>query len=223
MKKSWCIKEIDTEYRMRMYDILDLYKEPYDPKRPVVGLDEKPKQLLGEKRKPIPMKPGCPERYDYEYVRNGKANVFLAVEPLAGRRVVQVTDHRTKRDFALFVKRLVDEEYPDAETLRIVVDNLNTHFPNAFYETFERDEAERLLGRVEFHYTPKHGSWLNVAEVEVGVMDAECTGGRRIDEKCALSREVEAWAERRNREGKKINWRFTKEDADRKLSKYYVT
>ena len=217
----WCIPEMDEEYRRRMYDILDLYQEPYDPLRPVIGLDERSKQLLEEKRRPIPMKPGCPERYDYEYVRRGTVNIFLAVDFRAGRRYVEVTDTRTKQDFTLYVKKLVDEVFHGAETLRLVVDNLNTHKESAFYEAFDRDEAERILGKVEFHYTPKHASWLNVAEIEISAMDVECTG-RRIKDKETLSRELRAWMKRRNKEGKKIDWRFTKEDADRKLSKHYV-
>jgi hypothetical protein len=217
----WCIGELNEEFRSRMYDVLDLYQEPYDPLRPVVGLDERSKQLLREKRKPIPMRPGRPERYDYEYARNGTVNIFLAVDFKAGRRHVEVTDTRTKQDFALYVKKLVDEVFPGAETLRLVLDNLNTHKESAFYETFDKDEAERVLRRVEFHYTPKHGSWLNVAEIEISAMDLECTG-RRIGDKETLARELRAWMERRNKEEKKIDWRFTKEDADRKLSKHYV-
>ena len=217
----WCIGEIDEEYRRRMYDILDLYQGPYDPLRPVIGLDERSKQLLQEKRKSVPMKPGYPERYDYEYVRGGTVNIFLAVDFKAGRRHVKVTNRRTKRDFALYVRELVDEVFREADILRLVVDNLNTHDESAFYETFDVEEAERVLGRLEFHYTPKHASWLNIAEIEISAMDVECTG-RRIGDKGALARELGAWSERRNREEKKIDWRFTKEDADRKLSKYYI-
>ncbi len=209
-----------------MYDILNLYQQPYDPKKPTIGLDEKPKQLLGETRKPISMKPGSPKRYDYEYIRKrkerkGKANIFIAVEFKAGKRITQVTRRRTKKDFAVFVKKLVDEHYPDAETLRLVVDNLNIHNDSSFYETFDKNEAERIRAKIEFHYTPKHASWLNVAEIEIGVMDAECTG-RRIGGKKTLAQEVQAWTKRRNKDKKKIHWRFTKKDADRKLSKYYV-
>ena len=218
----WCIGKIDAEYRERMYDILDLYQEPYNPEKPVVGLDERPKQLLGEKRKSIPMKPGRPERHDYEYVRKGKVNVFVAVEPKAGKRVVEVTDRRTKQDFARFVKKLVDEHYQNAEPLRLVLDNLNTHNESSFYETFDRGEAERILSRIEFHYTPKHGSWLNVTEIEISAMNVECTG-KRIEDKGTLIREVQAWGKRRNKDEKKIDWRFTKRDADRKLSKHYIT
>lgn len=205
-----------------MYNLLDLYQEPYDPKRPKVGIDEKPKQLIGEKRKPIPMKPGSPERYDYEYARNGNVNIFVVVDPEEGKRHVKVTDRRTKRDFALFMREVVDEIFPDADVIRAILDNLNTHNETSFYEIFDKKEAERLLSKIEFHYTPKHASWLNVAETEIGVMDAECTG-RRIGDKGTLIEELQAWEERRNKEEKKINWRFTKEDADKKLSKYYVT
>lgn len=218
----WCIQEIDLLYRERMYDVLDLYNEPYDPRRPVIGLDEKPKQLLENVRTPIPMKPGSPEKYDYEYRRNGSVNIFVAVEPKAGRRKAKVTKRRTKQDFAQFVKELVDEEYEDAEVLRIVLDNLNTHSPKSLFDTFSREEAERILQKVEFHHTPNHGSWLNIAEIEINVMDCECTG-RRIERIELLSEEVEAWEVRRNQHEKKIHWTFTKQDADKKLSKYYVT
>jgi hypothetical protein len=217
----WCIQTIDAIFRACMYDVLDLYEEPYDPKKPIVCLDEKPKQLLGEKRMSIPMKPGSPEKYDYEYVRNGTANIFLAVEFKAGKRVTRVNKRRTMKDFALFVKILVDEEYPDIEALRLVTDNLNTHREKSFYETFNKDEAERILSKIEFHYTPKHASWLNAAEIEINVMDIECTG-RRIDEMETLVREVAAWTKRRNYQEKKIDWKFTREKADEKLSKYYV-
>lgn len=217
----WCIPEITPEFRERMYDILDLYEEPYDPKKPVVGCDEKTKQLIEDSKKPIPMKPGRPERYDYEYIRNGTANIFLAVEFKAGKRTTRVTHRRTRRDFAKFIKHLVDKVYPDAEVLRLVVDNLNTHNKTSFYETYDIGEVERILSKVEFHYTPKHASWLNVAEIEINVMDTECTG-RRIGDKITLTPQVRAWTKRRNQQKKKINWRFTKQDADKKLSKYYV-
>ena len=217
----WCIQTIDAPFRACMYDVLDLYEEPYDPKRPLVNLDEKPKQLLGEKRASISMKPGSPEKYDYEYIRNGTANIFVAIEFKAGNRVTHVTKRRTMKDFALFVKMLVDEEYPDVEVVRLVTDNLNTHKKKAFYETFSKEEAERILTKIEFHYTPKHASWLNVAEIEINVMDIECTGGR-IGDKETLDREVSAWTKRRNDQKKKIEWKFTREIADKKLSKHYV-
>ena len=211
---------MDAAFRARMYDVLDLYEEPYDPRRPLLCLDEKPKQLLWEKRRPIPMKPGSVERYDYEYVRNGTANIFVAVELKAGKRVTQVTERRTMVDFALFVRMLVDE-YPGVEVIRLVTDNLSTHKEKSFYEAFSGGDAESILKKVEFHYTPRHASWLNAAEIEIGVMDAECTG-RRIGDRETLAREVEAWTRMRNSRKKKIDWRFTKERADQKLSRYYV-
>lgn len=222
MKKMWCIQEITLDFRKRMYDILDLYAEPYDPKRPILGVDEKPKQLIGECRKPIPMRPGRPERYDYEYVRNGNANIFMAVEFKAGQRTARVTSRRTKRDFAKFIRHLVDKVYPDAEILRLVVDNLNTHCEDAFHEMYGAEEAKRILGRVEFHYTPTHASWLNVAEIEIGVMDTECTR-KRIGEKGLLRKEVGAWMVKRNKRKRIIDWKFTRQKADEKMSKYYVT
>ena len=213
----WCINEIDAEYRECMYDVLDLYEKPYDPKRPRVCIDEKPKQLIGEKRKQIPMKPESCEKTDYEYVGNGTANIFVAVCFKAGKRITQVTDQRTMKDFALFVRKVVDEGFPDAEVIDLICDNLNTRKPKSFYEAFEREEAERILNKIEFNYTPKHASWLNAAEIEINVMDTECTG-RRIANKKKLSSEVAAWTKRRNDQKKKINWGFTKKKADEKLS-----
>lgn len=217
----WCIQTIDAEFRECMYNVLGLYEEQYYSEQPLVCLDEKPKQLLMDKRMPIPMTRGSPEKYDYEYVRNDTANIFVAVEFKVGKRVTQVTKRRTMKDFALFVKMLVDEEYQDVEVIRLVTDNLNTHKEKAFYETFSKDEAERILSKIEFHYTPKHASWLNIAEIEINVMDIECTG-RRIGDMEVLNREVTAWTERRNEQKKKINWKFTREKADKKMSKYYV-
>ena len=217
----WCVQTIDAEYRERMYDVLDLYEEEYDPENPLVCFDEKPKQLIGDKRMSIPMKPGSPEKYDYEYVRNGTANIFMAVEFKAGKRVTQVTKRRTMVDFAQFVKMLVDEEYPNVENIRLVMDNLNTHKEKSFYEAFSEDEAERILDKIEFHYTPKHASWLNAAEIEINVMDIECTD-RRIADMELLAYEVAAWTRGRNDNENKINWEFTSENADEKLSKHYV-
>ena len=218
----WCISEIDSVFRERMYDLLDLYEEPYDPLRPIVGFDEKPKQLLEDSRTPIPMEPSRAAKHDYEYVRHGTANIFMAVEFKAGKRTTRVTSRRTKRDFAKFVKHLVDKVYPNAERIRLVLDNLNTHNESAFFETYALEEAQRILDRIEIHYTPIHASWLNVAEIEIGVMDTECTR-RRIPEKEMLRKEVTAWTNRRNRQKKKIEWRFTRQMADEKLSRYYVT
>ena len=218
----WCIQTIDSEFRKRMYDVLDLYEEDYDPKRPIVCLDEKPKQLIEDKRKPIPMKPGSTEKYDYEYIRNGTANIFMAVEFKAGKRVTQVTERRTMTDFAQFMKVLVIDEYSETEGVRVISDNLNIHKEKAFYEAFSEDEAKQILKKIEFHYTPKHASWLNAAEIEIGVMDEECTD-RRIGDIGKLTNEVAAWTKRRNENRKKINWKFTKKIADEKLSKYYVS
>src|SRR3990167_3975355 len=155
----WCIGKMTKEYIKRMHVILYLYQEPYNPKKPVIGFDEKPKQLLGEKRMPIQLQPGKVEKYDYEYIRNGKANIFVAVDPKHGKRITKVTKQRTKKDFAEFMQDVVSS-YPYAEKLRVVIDNLKTHFESSFYDTFEKEEAERILGKIEFHYTPKHASWL---------------------------------------------------------------
>jgi hypothetical protein len=217
----WCIQKITPKYRERMYKILDLYEEPYNPQKPVIGVDEKPKQLVEDSRKPIPLSEGKVFKQDYEYIRRGKANIFMAVEPKGGKRVTEVTWQRTKKDFALFIKGLV-EKYSNATVLKLVVDNLNTHNKSSFYETFDKEEAEKILKKVEFHYTPTHASWLNVAEIEIGVMDTECTD-RRIKDKEMLKQEVRAWTMRRNRERKKITWTFTKQKADKKLEKYYVS
>ena len=204
-----------------MYTLLDLYEEPYDPRKPVIGVDEKPKQLIEDSRPPIPMKPGKPERYDYEYIRNGKANIFMAVEPKHGKRFTKVTWQRTNIDFAEFMQELVSL-YPYAEKLRIPIDNLSTHSKKAFYDTFSKEEADRILSKLEFHYTPKHASWLNVAEIEIGVMDNECTD-RRMKNISFLKSEVQAWTKRRNKERRKIDWRFTRQKADKKFGKHYVT
>lgn len=216
----WCIQKITPEYRKRMYDILNLYQEPYDYKNPVIGVDEKPKQLLEDSRTSIPMKKGSYEKYDYEYIRNGKANIFMAVNPKNGTRITEVTWQRTKKDFAQYMKKVV-LHYPYAKKIRVVLDNLNTHFESSFYENFEKEEAERILSKLEFHYTPKHASWLNVAEIEIGIMDRECTG-KRIKDIENLRRDVRNWNKRRDKERKTINWRFTRQKADEKLSKYYI-
>ena len=217
----WCISEINQVFRERMYNILDLYQKPYNPRYPVIGLDEKPKQLIDDGRKPIPMTSGHREKYDYEYVRHGTANIFMAIEFKAGKRTARVTSRRTKRDFAKFIKHLVERIYPKAECLQLVVDNLNTHNESSLYEMYGSEEAERILSKIKFHYTPVHASWLNVAEIEIGVMDTECTR-RRIPDKGTLRKEVIAWSKRRNKRKMKINWRFTKQKADEKLSAYYV-
>ena len=217
----WCIATITPEYRTRMYDVLDLYEEPYNPKRPVLGLDEKPKQLLEDSRTPIPMQQGKPAKQDYEYKRRGTANIFVCVEPKGGRRTTCVTKRRTKKDFAQFIKTLIDEEYPEAECLRLVIDNLNTHNETSLFETFDEKEARRILDKIEWHYTPKHASWLNVAEIEIGIMDSQCTG-RRIKDIELLTKEVAAWNTQRNEMQVNINWQFTRQKADEKLGKHYT-
>jgi hypothetical protein len=206
-----------------MYGLLDLYAEEYDPKRPVICTDEKSKQLLENKKDPIPMRSGRCERYDYEYKRNGTRNIFVAVEPKAGWRRATGTKHRKTPDFARFIRGLVnDRRYRDADIIRLVLDNLNTHFPSSFYKTFSPKEAKRILSKIEFHYTPTHASWLNMAEIELNVMDRECLGGRRIADEATLKRELAAWQKRRNKAKRKIEWKFTRQDADIKLGKHYV-
>jgi len=217
----WCIAEITPEYRERMYRLLDLYEEEYNPSYPVICIDEKSKQLIEEKRKPIPLKPGSPAKYDYEYTRNGTRNIFVAVEPKAGKRIITVTKTRTKKDFANFVRDVVENEYTEATEIRIVVDNLNTHFEKSFYESFSKKEAEKILSKITFCYTPKHGSWLNMAEIEINMMSRECIGERIGTEKL-LKRQIKAWVKGRNKEKKKIIWKFTKQHADKKLSKHYA-
>lgn len=217
----WCIAEITKEYRKRMYKVLALYARPYDKKYPVVCMDEKSKQLMQDVRGVIPLKPGSPEKYDSEYCRKGTRNIFVAVEPLAGKRKIKVTLQRKKSDFAYFIKELITHAYSHAKKIRLVLDNLNVHFAASFYETFSKREADRLLRKIEFYYTPKHGSWLNMAEIEINMMDRECLN-RRIGEADLLESEVEYWAQQRNKTSKKINWSFTKKQADVKLSKHYV-
>jgi hypothetical protein len=217
----WCIRDITPEYKERMYDILDLYEEPYDPARPVIGLDEKPKQLLGEKRESIPLRPGKIEKYDYEYIRQGNANIFMSVEPKGGKRFPMVTRRRTKRDFAHYLQSL-SKRYRKATLIRVVLDNLNTHKLDSLCAAFGYEKAQTILNKFEFHYTPKHASWLNVAEIEIGIMDAACTA-KRISNIESLTCEVNAWAERRNKAKKMIKWTFTKQKADSKLGKYYVS
>lgn len=203
-----------------MEDVLELYAEPYDPKRPVVCFDEASKELHGQVADPIPVAPGKPAKEDYEYVRNGTANLFVVVEPLAGRRRVSVTDRRTIPDFAAQMKSLCDEMYPEAEVIRVVLDNLNTHAPGSLFATYPPDEAWRLVRRLEFHYTPKHASWLNMAECELSVLGRQCLD-RRIPDKATLTTEVAAWQEPRNRAEVKIVWTFRVADARKKLDFLY--
>lgn len=217
----WCITAITQEYRERMYRLLELYEQQYDERHPVVCMDEKSKQLIEDVRGILPLKPGSPAKYDYEYKRNGTKNIFVAVEPLAGKRKITVTDSRKKSDFAYFIKELVEQDYKKAETIRLVLDNLNTHFASSFYETFTKKQSEKILRKIEFYYTPKHGSWLNMAEIEINIMDRECLA-RRIGHEDLLKSEINHWIDQRNEAKKKIRWSFTKKDADRRLSKHYV-
>jgi transposase len=204
----------------RMEDVLELYKEPYDPKQPVVCFDELPRQLVAETRTPLPTKPGHPARYDYDYERRGTVNVFAFFEPKRGWRHLDVTDRRTAVDFALAMQRLVDEHYPEAEKVRVVLDNLNTHTPAALYRAFEPEEARRMLRRLEFHYTPKHASWLNQVEIEWSVLSRQCLE-RRIPDAETLAREIGAWEQERNEGGATVTWRFTASDAREKLAYLY--
>ena len=197
-----------------------VYKRPYDPKRPNVCLDETSKQLTGETRIPVPACPGQPARYDYEYKRNGVANLFMIFEPLVGKRHVKVTQRRTKIDWAYCVREMVDQIYPDAEQIVLVMDNLNTHNKSSLYEAFEPAEAKRIADKLEIHYTPKHGSWLDMAEIELGVLARQCLS-RRIDNMEQLEDEVAAWEVIRNAAKAKVNWRFTTKDARIKLKRLY--
>jgi hypothetical protein len=203
-----------------MEEVLDLYEEPYDPKRPKVCFDEASKQLVAETQVPLPAKPGSPERYDYEYQRNGTRNLFMFFEPQQGWRHVAVTERRTMQDFARQMRWLVDEAYPDAEVVRVIMDNLNTHRPASLYETFAPAEARRILQRLEFHYTPKHGSWLDMAEMELSVFSRQCLD-RRIPDEATLRREIQALERERNQAGAKVNWQFTSRKARSKLRHLY--
>jgi len=203
-----------------MEDVLDLYEEPYNPLYPQVCFDERPCQLISEKRQPLPAQPGKPLRYDYEYKREGTCNLFIFFQPLACWRHVKVTDRRTKVDFAYCMKDLVDIHFPLAKIIRVVMDNLNTHKLQVLYEVFAPDEARRIARKLEIHYTPKHGSWLNMVEIEIAVLSKQCLD-RRIPSKPIMQREVLAWEQRRNALGATVNWQFTSTDARTKLSRLY--
>jgi len=203
-----------------MEDVLEVYKRPYDPQRPVVCLDETSKQLIGEVRTPVPATRGQVAHYDCEYVRNGVANLFMMFEPLAGQRDVVVTQRRTKKDYAQCLGHLSDEVYPDAEIIVLVQDNLNTHSPASLYEAFEPAEAQRLAARFEWHYTPKHGSWLDMAEIELGILSRQCLS-QRIDNMEDLRRQTHAWEKRRDEAKAKVDWQFTTADARTKLKSLY--
>jgi DDE superfamily endonuclease len=203
-----------------MEDVLEVYHRPYDEKRPLVCIDEASKQLVGEVVRPLPPEPGQPERFDYEYVRNGTANLFMISEPLLGWRAVQVTDRRTAKDFAEVLRWLVEEVHAEAEKIVLVTDNLNTHKMASLYEAFPPEQARRIAERIEWHYTPKHGSWLDMAEIELSVLARQCLD-RRIGTREELEREVAVWEAERNERGVEVKWRFTTADARIKLHRLY--
>lgn len=219
--KTWCISpESDAEFVFRMEDVLATYALPQDRDVPVVCMDEASKQLIGEVAEPLPTAPGQPKGVDYEYERLGVCSLFMFCAPQSGWRHVDVTDRRTKKDWAKRMRDLVDIHYPEAKKIRVVLDNLNTHAGSSLYEAFPPEEARRILERLEFHYTPKHASWLNMAEIEIGVMNRQCLN-RRIPEKATICAEVAAWEDRRNAERAKIRWTFTVSSARIKLHKVY--
>lgn len=218
----WCIGVLTEEYRQRMYNLLDLYAQPFRSQEPVVCLDEKSKQLFKDSRASLPIKPGTPVKQDYEYVRAGTCNLFVAVEPKGARRTVVVTNRRTKTDFVAFVRHLLEHVYAKARRIHLVMDNLNTHFRKCFEEVLGGKEAQALLRRVVFHYTPKHASWLNMAEIEIGILDRQCLD-RRLPDLAILTSEVDVWQQRRNAERRGIEWTFTRQDADRKMGRHYVS
>jgi transposase len=220
LKKSWCIGEITSEFIASMEDVLALYVEDYDALCPVVCFDETSKQLVRELRTAVPAKSGHIERFDYEYKRNGVANLFMICQPKGGWRHVEVTDRHTKLDFAEQMKYLVDEAFPAAEKIRVVMDNLSTHSRGALYDRFAPDEASRILKKLEFHFTPKHASWLNMAEIELSVLARQCLS-RSIGDKESLKTEVKAWEEKRNQAKCQIQWKMTVETARHKLIRHY--
>jgi hypothetical protein len=208
-----------ADFVANMERVLDVYKRPYDEKFPVVCMDESPKQLISETRQAIEMKPGQNKKIDYEYIRHGVANIFIANEPLKGKRMVEITTTKKKKDWALFVKQIADE-YKEAEKITLVMDNLNTHKPSSLYETFLPQQAKNIWDRFEFIYTPKHGSWLNMAEIELHVLNGQCLN-RHISTIEEVKQEVKAWSQRRNVKNSKINWQFTTKDARIKLKRLY--
>jgi transposase len=221
LKDCWCIPpKKNAEFVYHMEDVLEVYTRPYDPRFPQVCLDEGSKQLLADTRDPLPMRSGKPERIDSEYKREGTCSLFVACEPLTGKRVVQVREQRTKADWAQFVRELIEVHYPEAEKIVLVLDNLNTHTPSSFYEIFAPEDAWRLSQKLEVHYTPKHGSWLNIAEIELSVLARQCLN-RRLSSIQQMRQEVDAWQQERNQAQVTINWRFTAQDARIKLKRLY--
>jgi hypothetical protein len=209
------------DFVANMEKVLEVYKRPYDSNRPVVCMDESPKQLIGETKTPIAAKPGSDEKYDYEYVRNGVCNIFMSSEPLAGKRFVKITERKTKPDWAVFLEEIANQ-YVNAEKITLVMDNLETHKPGSLYDTFAPEKAKSLWDRFEFIYTPKHGSWLNMAEIELNVLMGQCLSGRIANIE-TVKREAEAWQTKRNNRNAKINWQFTTDDARIKLKRLYPT
>jgi hypothetical protein len=217
----WVIPpKASADFVCHMEDVLEVYQRPYDPHRPLICMDETSKQLVGETRSPLRSVPGTPARYDAEYVRHGVANLFLFSEPLTGKRCVRVREQRTMQDWAHVMRELIEETYADAERIVLVMDNLNTHTPASFYATFQPDIAKRLSDKLEIHYTPKHGSWLNMAEIELGILSKQCLD-RRIPNRARLKREVAAWESQRNQSKAKIKWQFQTKDARIKLHQLY--
>lgn len=221
MKECWCIAgQPSAEYVHRMEDVLDLYQQPFDPMRPLVCFDETNTQLIEEARSPLSMAPGRPTRYDYEYIRHGVQNLFIFFAPLHNWREVKVTDTRTQVDWAYCMKDLVDLYFPNAQCIRVVMDNLSTHNPALLYNVFAPAEAKRILDRLEFHFTPKHGSWLNMAEIELSVLNRQCLD-QYIPDRDTLAQQISAWTNRRNHEQATVIWRFTTDDARIRLKKLY--
>jgi len=213
----WCVPKLDAEYIQRMEHLCDLYARPYNPEEPVVCFDEKPKQLIADSRLPLPAKEGCLAKIDYEYKRNGKRNIFVAVEPLAGFRDIAVTKRRTAQDFARRIKQIIGlSNYQNAKTIHFVLDNLNTHFEKSFTQTFTKKETKVIMSKIKFHYTPKHASWLNMAEMEIGILDRESIGGR-IDNEEKLVKYINIYRQARNAQKARITWKFTKEKAQEKF------
>lgn len=219
-RKMWCVPEVNGDYVARMEDLLDLYAEAPDPKRPVVCFDESPVQLIGEVRQPIPPEPGRVERYDYEYRRNGTVNLFVVIDTQRPWRKVTVTQRRTAVDFAERMRELVEVDFPQADTIRVVMDNLSTHTPGSIYQAFPAPQARRILSRLEFHFTPKHASWLNMVEIEIGVLKGQCLN-RRIDNRPQLEREIASWQDQRNAAAARVKWMFTTEKARHKMGRAY--
>ena len=221
-KEMWCIPRVDAEYVARMEDVLDLYAEPPNPKQPVICFDESPPQLIGEVRQPLPAEPGKPERYDFEYKRNGTVNLFVFLDANQPWRKVKVTDRRTAVDFATCMRDLTDIHFPEADKIRVVMDNLSTHSDAALYQAFPASEARRVLRRLEFHYVPKHASWLNMVELEIGVLRGQCLD-QRIADRDQLVSEIDAWERQRNASGAWVKWMFTPAKARAKMARVYPT